>query len=108
MHLWEKRGKSVLGTEVLGNALFERTTNFVWPALQQVRDLFVSVLSSSFLLLPIFFTFYMTYRIGNQLINIERLGNMGFTTISLNSYVKIKLALGIECRDKIVTELKVF
>ena len=82
-------GKSVLGTKVLGNAVLDRTTNFVWPAVQQVRDLCVNFLSSSFLLLPIFFTDYMTYRIGNQSINIERLGNMGFTTISLSSNVKI-------------------
>ena len=82
-------GKSILGTEVLGNAVLERTTNFVWPAVQQVRDLCVYFLSSSFLLLLIFFTLYMTYRIGNQSINhsinIEHLGNMGFTTISLST-----------------------
>ena len=62
-------GKSIVGTKVLGNALLERRTNFVWPAVQQVRDLCVYFLSSSFLLLPIFFTLFMTYRIGNQSIN---------------------------------------
>ena len=45
-------GKNVLGTKVLGNEVPERTTNFGWPALQQVRDL---CLSSPFLLLPIFY-----------------------------------------------------
>ena len=34
-------GKSVLGTKVLGNAVPVRTTNFGWPAVQQVRDLCV-------------------------------------------------------------------
>ena len=38
-------GKSILGTKMLGNAELERTTNFVWPAVQQVRDLCVYVLS---------------------------------------------------------------
>ena len=41
-------GKGVLGTKVLGNAVLERTTNFVWPVVQQVRDLCVYFLSSSF------------------------------------------------------------
>ena len=50
-------GKKVLGTKVLGNAVSERTTNFGWPAVQQVRDLCVYFLSSSFLLLPIFSSF---------------------------------------------------
>ena len=31
--------KSVLGTKVLGNAVPEHTTNFGWPAVQQVQDL---------------------------------------------------------------------
>ena len=34
-------GKSVLDTKVLGNAVFERTTKFIWPAVQHVRDLCV-------------------------------------------------------------------
>ena len=42
---------------MLGNAVPERTTNFGWPAVQQVRDLCVYFLSSSFLLLPIFSSF---------------------------------------------------
>ena len=46
--------ENVLGTKVLGNAVQERITNFSWPAVQQVRDLSVYFLSSSFLLLPIF------------------------------------------------------
>ena len=62
-------GKSVLGTKVLENAVLERTTNFVWPAVQQVRDLCVYFLFSSFLLLQIFFHLFMIYRIGNQSIN---------------------------------------
>ena len=61
-------GKSLLGTKVLGNTVPERTTNFGWPAVQQVRDLCVYFLSSSFHLLPIFSSFSnnalnMTYRI---------------------------------------------
>ena len=76
---------------MLGNAVLERTTNFVWPAIQQVRDLCISFLTLSFILLPIFFTLYMTYRIGNQSINqslnqsinIERLGNMGLPSYLL-------------------------
>ena len=46
-------GKSVLSINVTGNAVPERTTIFGWPAAQQVREFFF--LSSSFLLLPIFF-----------------------------------------------------
>ena len=34
-------GKSVLGTKVLRNAVPERTKNFGWPVVQQVRDLCV-------------------------------------------------------------------
>ena len=49
-------GKCVLDTKVLGNAVTERTTNFGWPAIQQVRDLCIYFLSSPvFVLLPIFF-----------------------------------------------------
>ena len=48
-------GKSVLGTKVLGNAVYEGTTNFGWPAVQQVRDMRVYFLPLSFLFLPIFF-----------------------------------------------------
>ena len=47
--------KSVLGTKVLGDAVLEHTTNFGWPAIQQVQDLCVFFLSSTFLLLPLFF-----------------------------------------------------
>ena len=64
--------KSVLGTKVLGNVVLERTTNFVWPAVQQERDLCVYFLSSPFLLLPNFSDLYMTYRIGNQSFNQYR------------------------------------
>ena len=42
---------------MLGNEVPERTTNFGWPAVQQVRDLCFYFLSSSFLLLPIFSLF---------------------------------------------------
>ena len=64
-------GKSVLGTKVLGNAVPERTTNFGWPAVQQVRDLcFYFLSSSSFCsrssLYSQIMRLDMTYRIGNQ------------------------------------------
>ena len=42
-------GKRVLGTKVLGNTIPECTTNLGSPAVQQVRDLCVYFLSSSFL-----------------------------------------------------------
>ena len=42
---------------MLGNAVSERTTNFCWSAVEQVRDLCFYFLSSSFLLLPIFSLF---------------------------------------------------
>ena len=48
-------GKRVLGTKVLGDAVPERTTNFGWPGIQQVRVLCVYFLSSYFLFLPMFF-----------------------------------------------------
>ena len=34
-------GKHILGTKVLGNTVLERTANFGWPAVQQVRELCV-------------------------------------------------------------------
>ena len=72
---------------MLGNAVLERATNFGWPAVQQVRDLCVYFLSAPDLLhylhdLP-------NRQSINQSINLERLGNMGFTTISLSSNFKI-------------------
>ena len=112
-------GKSVLGTKMLGNAVPERTTNFGWPAVQQVRDMCVYFLSSSFLLLPIFSSFsnnaarydlwFSSVQFssvqsspvqsvsqtshGKSSVNIERLGNMRFTTISLSSNVKNSLGV---------------
>ena len=72
---------------MLGNAVPERTTNFGWPAVQQVRDLCVYFLSSSFHLLPIISSFSnnaldMTYRIVSQSVSVsesvslERLENI--------------------------------
>ena len=107
-HTW---GKSVPGTKVPGNAVLERTTYFVWRAVQQVRDLCVYFLPSSFLLLLISFTLYITYQIGiqlmNQSINIECLGNMGFTTISLSSNVKILWSCDIFlCNNLLYNDIK--
>ena len=91
-------GKSILGTKVLGNPVPERTTNFGWPAVQQLRGLCVYFLSSSFLLLPIFSFSNNAARYDlpnhqsiDQSVNIECLENMGFTTISLSSNVKNSL-----------------
>ena len=79
----------------------EPTANFGWPAVQQVRDLCVyffylglSFCSQSSLHSQIM-RLDMTYQIVSQSspvrsgqVNIEHLGNMGFTTISLSSNVK--------------------
>ena len=56
-YCFRRMRKNVPGTKVLGNAVSERTTNFCWTAVQQVRDLCFYFLSSSFLLLPIFSLF---------------------------------------------------
>ena len=82
MHLWEKRTRY----KGLGKAVLERTTNFVWPAA-----------GARFVCLFFIFVFPFAPHLlhslhdlpNRQSINIERLGNMGFTTISLSSNVKI-------------------
>ena len=41
-------GKSVLGTKVLGNAVLEHTTNFVWPVVQQVLFIYLFFIYTMF------------------------------------------------------------
>ena len=109
-------GKSVLGTKVLRNAVSERTANFGWPAVQQVRDLCVYLfLSWSFLLLPIFSSFsnnaarhdlpnrqsvspvlsspVQSSPVQSVSQSVSQSGNKGFTTISLSSNLKNSLGV---------------
>ena len=85
---------------MIGKAAPERTTNFGWPAVQQVSDF----LSWSFLFLLIFSSFSnnaarhdlpnrqsVNSWLVSRSISLERLGNMGFTTIFLRSNVKNSL-----------------
>ena len=67
-------GKNVLGTKVVGDAVPERSTNYGWPAIQQVRYLCVYFFIFVFPFAPDLLhcqimRLDMTYRIVNQSIN---------------------------------------